>query len=167
MLKYEIHQGEPRLLKDNLIFYQVRKLVCGINNSAVITQENQVLVQGMNDYGQLALGDTMGPLVPFFPNFLKLDFFQEKKLNVVDVSFTALSSHFLCWDEQLNKYRVFSVGNNDFGNLGNGSSIKSYVPVEITDKFGSEIVQIESGGFHTLALSDDGDIYAFGKITKG
>ena len=109
----------------------------------------------------------MGPLVPFFPNFLKLDFFQEKKLNVVDVSFTALSSHFLCWDEQLNKYRVFSVGNNDFGNLGNGSSIKSYVPVEITDKFGSEIVQIESGGFHTLALSDDGDIYAFGKITKG
>ena len=54
-----------------------------------------------------------------------------------------------------------------FGQLGNDSQLTSHVPVEITDKFDSEVVQISSGGYHTLALTGTNKVYAWGKMNHG
>lgn len=103
----------------------------------------------------------------FFPNFLKLDFFEEQKLEVIDVTFTGGSSHFLCREKESDVKRVFSIGNNDFGQLGNNSALSTHEPVEITDQFPEEVIQISSGGYHTLALSASNQVYGFGKLNKG
>ena len=100
----------------------------------------------------------------FFPNFMRHDFFIENGLDVLDCSFTTSSSHFLCRDQASGKRRVFSVGNNKFGQLGNDSNLSSHIPVEITDRFDSEVIQISSGGFHTLALTSSNQVFGFGKI---
>ena len=68
------------------------------------------------------------------------------------------------------KTRLFSIGNNDFGQLGSNSQLSSHEPVEITRQFpedDNQIIQIASGGFHTLALTDKNRTYGFGKLTKG
>jgi len=54
------------------------------------------LIQGENEFGQLGLGPQIGPYCKFFPNFLKLDYFEERKLDVIDVTFTGGSTHILC-----------------------------------------------------------------------
>lgn len=163
----EIHQSEPRLVGNNLIFYKISKLCAGPWNSALITEKNQILIQGENEFGQLGLGPQIGPYCKFFPNFLKLDYFEERKLDVIDVTFTGGSTHILCRENQTERKRLFSIGNNDFGQLGTGGSLSTYDPVEITDQFPDEVLQIASGGFHTLALTASNKVYGFGKLTKG
>ena len=166
-LEVELNQSAPRMLKDSLIFYNIDSLRAGLYNSALITKERQVLLHGMNDYGQMGLGQEIGNMTPFFPNFLKHDFFTENKLDVLDCTFTAASSHFLCRDRATCKNRVFSVGNNQFGQLGNNSILASHTPVEITDRFDSEVKQISSGGYHTLVLTASNQVYGFGKLSHG
>ena len=48
--KTEINQASPRLMKNNLFFYSVKRIVAGPLNSALITHDSQLLVQGMNDF---------------------------------------------------------------------------------------------------------------------
>jgi hypothetical protein len=38
LLSMDIHQNEPRLVKNNLIFYKFSKIRCGPFNSALITE---------------------------------------------------------------------------------------------------------------------------------
>jgi len=66
---------------------------------------------------------------------LKLDFFDVKsQLDVVDVTFTGGSSHILTKERTPEeKPRLFSIGNNDFGQLGSNNQISSHEPVEITN----------------------------------
>ena len=149
------------------MFYNIEKLKAGLYNAALITKEKQVLLYGMNDYGQLGLGDEIGKMTPFFPNFLKHDFFTEQKVDVLDCSFTAASTHFLCRDKTTGKRRVFCVGNNQFGQLGNDSILVSHNPVEITERFDDEVLQISSGGYHTLALTASNKVYGWGKKSHG
>jgi len=56
MLRIELDQTYPRLVKNNLIFYKFVKLICGPFNSALITDKGELLLHGMNDSGQLAIG---------------------------------------------------------------------------------------------------------------
>lgn len=86
---------------------------------------------------------------------------------MVDISFTGGSCHVLCRDRDTGSNRLFCVGNNDFGQLGNNSKLSSHEPVEITDRFPDEVIQISSGGYHTLALTAGNQLYGFGKLNKG
>ena len=86
---------------------------------------------------------------------------------MIDVTFTGGSSHILCREQDSTKRRLFSIGNNDFGQLGNDNSLSSHDPVEITSQFPEEVLQIASGGYHTLAITQNDMLYGFGKLSKG
>jgi len=60
-------------MKNNLIFYKIKRLICGPYNSCIVTDKGEVLIQGANEGGQLCLGNELGPKVPFFPEFRKID----------------------------------------------------------------------------------------------
>ena len=60
LLSIEINQSFPRMIKNNLIFYKIRQLVCGPHNSALVTQDGELMVQGINEHGQLAMGKELG-----------------------------------------------------------------------------------------------------------
>ena len=39
--------------------------------------------------------------------------------------------------------------------------------MEITAQIPEQVIQIASGGFHTMALTEENKLYAFGKLSKG
>ena len=115
ILGLDVNQYEPRQVKDNLIFYKFKKIEAGPFNSALITDKGEVLLQGLNDFGQLGLSKEINSMVPFFPNFVKLDFFVSNKLKVDDVAISAATYSFLA------ENRLFTMGRGDLGQLGNDS----------------------------------------------
>ena len=57
---------------------------------------------------------------------------------------------------------VYSWGNNDKGQLGNGENVNSAYPVRAIGL--SNIIQISVGETHCLALSSSGSVYALSLI---
>ncbi len=61
---------------------------------------------------------------------------------------------------------VYAWGYNNYGQLGNGSTANATTPVEVEGPGGtgtlSNIVAISAGGYHSLALTADGHVYAWG-----
>lgn len=61
--------------------------------------------------------------------------------------------------------KVFAWGANDFGQIGDGTTIPRFIPVEILGL--SDIVSISAGASHNLALKKDGTVWAWGYNTYG
>ena len=47
--------------------------------------------------------------------------------------------------------------------LGHGDEMSQPFPKRIDELFGIEITSIKAGGLHTLALSDKGKVYSWGR----
>lgn len=66
--------------------------------------------------------------------------------------------------------RIFAWGSNPSGSLGNGSTAASNVPVEVDATgvlAGKRVVSIAAGNAHSLALTADGRIAAWGSDSNG
>lgn len=122
MLRIELDQPYPRLVKNNLIFYKIKRLECGPFNTAIVSEDGDLLIMGSNDSGQLALGDEIGQMVPFFPEFRKIDTFG-KDLQVFDVGLGAASTHILARDVKQGANKMYACGENEHGQLGNGTNL--------------------------------------------
>ena len=62
---------------------------------------------------------------------------------------------------------VFSWGYNGNGQLGNGTNANQPNPTKVSGLNGVVIQKVVCGNAHTLLLSDDGSIYAFGSNSYG
>ena len=65
---------------------------------------------------------------------------------------------------------VYTWGNNDYGQLGNGNNIQSNVPVAVNTSgvlSGKTITQIGAGQYHSIALASDGTVYTWGYNNYG
>jgi alpha-tubulin suppressor-like RCC1 family protein len=60
---------------------------------------------------------------------------------------------------------VYAWGSNSFGQLGNGTTTDSAVPVLVKNLSG--VVAISAGLFHNLAITADGSVWAWGLNTSG
>lgn len=63
--------------------------------------------------------------------------------------------------------RLFSWGENDHGQLGNGSTGDSSSPVEITGSIRGEVTSIAAGRNHSLAITSDGRLWSWGRNNVG
>jgi alpha-tubulin suppressor-like RCC1 family protein len=66
--------------------------------------------------------------------------------------------------------RLFAWGSNDFGQLGDGSTTRSLVPVAVgmTKKLAAlRWAHVSTGRFHTLAVTKDGRLYGWGSNRFG
>lgn len=104
-------------------------MVCGPFNSALITDKGDLLLHGMNESGQLAMGTELGPMVPFFPEFRKIDYF-DSNLRVLDVALGAGSTHILAETKEGEK-KLYAVGDNEWGQFGNGTTLQSHKIQEV------------------------------------
>ena len=51
---------------------------------------------------------------------------------------------------------------NDFGQIGNGTTVGQVVPVQVTALQGVKVTQVAVSSFNAYALADDGTVYAWG-----
>ncbi|XP_065335756.1 RCC1 and BTB domain-containing protein 2-like [Cloeon dipterum] len=63
---------------------------------------------------------------------------------------------------------VFSWGENGFGQLGLGTTEYTKVPTKILGSLKHKrVVQVACGNYHSLALTSEGEVYAFGRNKEG
>ncbi|MGH3486637.1 MAG: RCC1 domain-containing protein [Actinopolymorphaceae bacterium] len=62
---------------------------------------------------------------------------------------------------------VYSWGNNDFGQLGDGTNSSRSSPELVPFPVGTTVTQIAAGALHSLALTSTGAVYAWGANWSG
>jgi alpha-tubulin suppressor-like RCC1 family protein/fibronectin type 3 domain-containing protein len=120
----------------------------GSFHSLVVLENGDVYGFGKNDQGQLGLGDTTDRLVPT----------KMQGLLGLARSVAAGGGHSLI---MLENGDIDAVGLNNHGQLGRGNTDNSLVPVKVTGLPGRAIA-LDAAHFHSLAVLENGDVYAFG-----
>ena len=131
----------------------------GYNHSAVITSEGRLFIWGSNEGGQLGDGT-----------------FVDKNTPILASSFFTLETEEIITNFSLGRYhtivytsheRVFSFGDNTFGQLADGGIVTiSNTPIEITDHFvlalGETIYDISSFNSHVFIITSEGKLISWG-----
>lgn len=135
----------------------------GEHHSIVLTKSGAVFTYGEdNSYGQLGTGDTTPHTTPtnITGSFVG---------KVVQIA--ALGDHSLVLTED---GRVYSWGDNEYGQVGNGTigrSNDALSPVDITGNFnlpaGQKIIEIYAAWDSSFALTDNGRVFAWGDNHSG
>ena len=163
-----IPRETPELI-NNLDHKGVKKIVCGVHHSIVLTNTDKMYAFGKGSYGAMGTGnqDTVS-----YKNPAEVNFFEKNKVAVKDVVVGEWHSVFLTTDGSVYTCgyggksgilnRLFS---KDMGALGHGDTDHQLLPRKIkyfADKK-IKIDKIAAGRFHTVALSEEGDIYTWGR----
>ena len=133
----------------------IKKISAGRTHSLALKSDGTVWAWGINDDGQLGDGSTDTRYTPVQVKGLDGDGYLT---DVVEIS--AGGHHSLALKDD---GTVWAWGNNDFGQLGDGSSggdADKLTPVQVSGLSG--VVEISAGWYHSLALKDDGTVWAWG-----
>ena len=128
----------------------------GLRHSLALGADGRVWAWGYNEYGQLGDGSGMNQTEPVevaLPEDVSID------------RISAAAGHFsLALSDD---GRIWAWGLNDSGQLGVGSTITQRVPVEVVAPEGVAFTDISAGYDFSLALSDDGRVWAWGNNGLG
>lgn len=128
---------------------EVLSVSCGHCHTLAVTN-NGVYAWGSSQFGQLGLGKVLQCSTPELITSLA----QEVIIDAVAGQYHSVA---LTADG-----RVFTWGWGVHGQLGHGNTDKKMTPTLVTSLLGTVIRYITAGHAHTLALSTEGIVYAFG-----
>jgi alpha-tubulin suppressor-like RCC1 family protein len=133
---------------------KIFKISCGFYHSVALTNSGELFAWGQNS--KLQCGSAY--------NYNYFEPMRLKKPETVSfVSISCGSHHTIALDKRGN---VYAWGSNNSGQLGFGSSKKYHLLRRV--EFRNIIIKkIKCGKDHSLVLSTEGDIYAFGKNKYG
>ncbi|KAL9646320.1 hypothetical protein ABK040_014473 [Willaertia magna] len=109
-----------------------------------------VYVSGKNSYGQVGDGSALQSVGVSISGFKALATGNE---HVVAISETDST--------------LYSWGSNQYGQLGNGLTQSKALKSQITSTAAIKFKQVSAGLYHTLALTEAGEVYAFGNNENG
>ena len=128
-----------------------RQVAAGGLQALVLLDNGEVHAWGLNDVGQLGVGDAVSRTSP-----------AKVTLPRPAIAVAAGRQFSLAL---LDDGRVFAWGVNDLGQLGNNTRDVSLVPVQVSVL--TDVVQIAAGNSHALALRADGSVWAWGANASG
>ena len=135
----------------------------GGTHSLALCSDGTLAAWGYNVYGQLGNGTTTDSSVPVA---VTRAFTPLAGKTVIAVAAGDYHSLVLCSDGTL-----VAWGYNAFGQLGNGTTTDSSMPVVVTTAgtplAGKTVIAVAAGGYHSLALCSDGTLAAWGRNTEG
>ena len=128
----------------------VLSVSCGYEHTLVIANDGSLWSFGRNDYGQLCLGNRKRQLKP-----QKTSYSSVSKLSTG-------SSHSLFQ----NNGEIFACGFNEYGACGLGHFNHPQITPSLILNAPSNIVHFVCGGFHSLFLDSEGNVFSVGNNTK-
>eukprot|EP01118_Nematostelium_gracile_P002108 TRINITY_DN1224_c0_g1_i1.p1 TRINITY_DN1224_c0_g1~~TRINITY_DN1224_c0_g1_i1.p1 ORF type:complete len:230 (-),score=49.15 TRINITY_DN1224_c0_g1_i1:93-782(-) len=139
---------------------RIARISTGFDHSSLLTERGQVYTFGNNDVGQLGIGSQMDTSnAPHLVEDLEHKF-------VTNVACGGNHTLVLTEDKQ-----VLGWGINQNGELGIGEpkpeDIRQSLPVVISALDGKGVSQIACGGGTSFAITEAGDLYAWGFNTHG
>ena len=134
-------------------------------HSLAIDTDGQAWAWGYNYYGQLGNGSTSGKNANSLPASVQFPTTENKEVKVIQAS--AGFKHSLAIDEE---GRAWAWGSNEYGQLGNNTTNDQHSPVKVfasTQSTSSpgpclNATQISSGGWHSLAIDEEGSARTWG-----
>jgi alpha-tubulin suppressor-like RCC1 family protein len=143
-----VQENNP-VLNESLSVLDITVIKCGASHSLALTQSGEVYAWGSNFRGQTGCGDNNKKLIP-----TKVKVLNEYKIKMISCGF----NHSMALTES---GCVYSWGYNHRGELGIGNTENSNTPKQIEMK---DIIidKITCGESHSLLLTNNGVIYAFG-----
>uniref|UniRef100_A0A8B9GYT0 RCC1 and BTB domain containing protein 2 n=1 Tax=Astyanax mexicanus TaxID=7994 RepID=A0A8B9GYT0_ASTMX len=150
------HGLTPALVSTNLISKRVTEVACGSHHTIALTTEGEVFAWGYNNSGQVGSGSTANQPTP-----RRVSSCLQNKV-VVNIACGQL-----CSMAVLDNGETYGWGYNCNGQLGLGNNGNQQTPCRIAALQGVNIVQVACGYAHTLALTDEGFVYAWGANSYG
>lgn len=127
----------------------IKDVIAGYNHTIFIKNNDGIYICGNNEYGQLGVGTTENSNLP-----IKISNQYESVLISGGLSHTI---------ENNAKGNIYVWGLNSSRQLGNGYNTPNNSVAEPTEVYGLEnIVSIECGIYHSLALDNDGTVWSWG-----
>ncbi|VDK51388.1 unnamed protein product [Anisakis simplex] len=177
----------PNLVGDALSGHNVIQIACGSHHSVAVTDRGEVFSWGRNSCGQVGIGSNVNQDLPrqvtgqlcrtqsnkMFPSCLiegvHLLLAQSKLMPQI------LANRFVrsvvCGQNNTlaltDDGEVFGWGFNGNGQLGAGNLSNQHSPARVIGLQNVVIEQIACGFAHSLALSDEGQLFAWGSNTCG
>ncbi|XP_016016524.2 probable E3 ubiquitin-protein ligase HERC6 [Rousettus aegyptiacus] len=148
--------GQLRRVRTGAGGAEVRQAACGERHALLLLSDGTVHSCGDNSRGQL--GRRGKPC--------------EERPGVIKALETLLVDLVSCGKEHslavCHKGRVFAWGAGSEGQLGiEECKEKIFTPKKIKTLTGIKIIQVSCGDYHSLALSEDGQVYSWGKNSQG
>ncbi|NLZ61530.1 MAG: hypothetical protein GX904_01895, partial [Acholeplasmataceae bacterium] len=135
----------------------------GDNSPSALTSSGRVFTWGRNFFGQLGDGTTNNR---FIPTEITSGFALSEGETIVSVSIGTVHSSALT-----SSGRVFMWGDNQFGQLGDGTTDDRFTPTEITSGFnlseGETIVSLSLRNMYSSALTSSGRVLMWGSNNNG
>lgn len=150
------HGLTPAVVSTNLLNKRVTEVACGSHHTIALTTDGEVFAWGYNNSGQVGSGSTANQPTP-----RRVSSCLQNKV-VVNIACGQL-----CSMAVLDNGEIYGWGYNCNGQLGLGNNGNQQTPCRIAALHGINIVQVACGYAHTLALTDEGFVYAWGANSYG
>eukprot|EP00249_Psilotum_nudum_P006695 c19983_g1_i1 orf=743-1693(-) len=149
-------KGESKQLRRDIVIPQrcaphlcVRQVAAGGTHSVVLTDDGCVWTWGQ----------------PWPPGDIKQISTPVRVHGLENVSLIAVGAfHNLALSQH---GEVWAWGNNEYGQLGTGDTQPRAQPVPVKELAGVVLVDIAAGGWHSMALTANGEVYAWGRGEHG
>lgn len=144
-------------------------IAAGYNHNLAIRNNGTLYAWGDNQYGQVGGSSGVGTQCPFTApaTDCEVDLLQIKidATQGADNDWSVLSAGLGHSVAIKSDGSLWAWGNNDYGQLGNGSTAPSNLPIKIgNDK---DWVIVSAGKYHTFAIKADGTLWGWGRNAEG
>jgi len=145
----------PQLLDSTLKW---EKIQAGSHHSAAIKNDGTLWTWGVNDKGQLGVGGFLNSPLP-----------TQVQVSGICKSVALHTFHTLAIFDSGNGAKLYAWGENNSGQLGNGTTINSPVPIEVVQNNSpnSSWKTVAAGQFYSAAIRSDNTLWVFGLNEMG